>query len=117
MLDTLTLILALNVSCAMFDGATSLYCYPGYESGTVIVLPETGPARLLVGEYPTAGDFLIAGVVEVAVMTAVSAVLRRYGIKRWYVPQIAACVVHLGFGVWNAWWYSRNMGEIERMGL
>jgi hypothetical protein len=103
-LDTLIYLAAINASCAFFDGAAFLESreFPsGYEGNTVIA-PERGPAKYLAGEYPTMESFLIAGAVEVITMTAISYMLKRCGVQKfWWFPQIGVSILHGYYGYAN----------------
>ena len=102
-LDTLIYLAAINASCALFDGAAFLESrtYPDKWYGTITVA-ETGPAAILTGPYPTFESFLVAGIAEVMVLSAVSYGLKRCGLKKyWWIPQLSISVYHAYLGEEN----------------
>jgi hypothetical protein len=102
-LDTLIYLAAINASFALFDGAAFLESrtYPDKIHGSITV-EETGPARLVVGPYPTFESFLLAGLGEVVVLSAISYGLKLIGIKKyWWVPQISISIYHGYLGIEN----------------
>lgn len=101
--DTLVCLAIFNASLSAFDGAAFLSCreFPSGYDGNTVISKETGPAKYLAGENPTIGSFLLAGIAEVAVMSAVSYGLKRLGLKYWWLPQVSISVYHGFLGVEN----------------
>ena len=112
-LDTIIYLAAVNAVCAGFDGAAFLNNreYPGFNE--IITVEETGPARLVVGPHPTYGSFLLAGLGEIIVMSAISYGLKRAGLKRyWWAPQLSVSFYHGYLGFMNI----KTGRELERYG-
>jgi hypothetical protein len=109
-LDTLIYLAAINAVCAGFDMQTSLLTYPTTHGEQRIEMPEVGPAKYVVGKWPSATDFLIAGASEIIIMTAISYGLKRMGLKRyWLAPQLSVSFTHAFFGGYNYYYYNKWM--------
>lgn len=115
--DTLIYFAAINIACTSFDGWTSMLDYPNFDGSARIIGPETGPAKYLVGEYPTWQDYLIAGISELVILSTISYCLKKSRMKKyWYIPQLSISIMHLGFGINNLYNYQKWMHEGREKG-
>jgi hypothetical protein len=107
MIDSILIPVILNVAFASLDCYSSVnFIYPGMYGEQEIVMPETGPAKYIVGDHPTLQNFLIAGAIEVVALSALSYGMKRLGWKQWWIPQVAISTAHGFYGIRNI--YTRN---------
>ena len=95
-MNALIFIALLNAGSVTLDGYSTLYhSEVDYRGHHFTRPPERGPARYLIGAYPTWRSMEPWGAADVVALTTGSYLMCRAHWRGWWMPQVAVSMVHL----------------------